>query len=74
MKKILVKGNIIVTGFIQTISYPVEAFFEAGGGDVVYNESDFDLVITGDLKIESMYVRDSDIKVFATGSIIVYNV
>ena len=72
--KILVKGNITVTGFIQTISYPIGDFFEAGGGDVVYNDSDFDLVITGDLKIEGMYVRDSDIRVFATGSIIVYNV
>lgn len=75
MKKILVRGNITVTGYIQTISYPVEAFFEAAGGeDVVYNDSDFDLVIKGDLKIENICIMSNDIKVYATGLIIVCGV
>ena len=68
--KILVKGNIMAKSAVMSMQYPLEKYYQAAGDkNVAVNDSDFDLVIVGDLNIESICVMSSDVVVCATGCI-----
>ena len=71
MKKILVKGNIVASKHVTSYSYPLEGYYEAHCEDT--ETLHYDMVIEGDLNIKGISVVSDDMKVFATGEIMVIN-
>ena len=68
--KILIKGNLIVTKGIITLRPHIEETYHALGGNQEVNESDYDMIINGDVYTHTMIVKSDEIKVTVTGYII----
>ena len=68
--KILIKGNLIVDKCIITLRPYIGETYHALDGNQEVNESDYDMIINGDVNIHSMIVRSDEIKITITGYII----
>ena len=68
--KILVRGNIKALGDIIYMSQPLEGYFCTNCGE--QNDMDFDVVIKGDLEVESIFLNQLVEKIYCTGDVICY--
>lgn len=70
--KILIKGNLTVDGYIATLTSFVEETFQAIGEKGNIDESEYDVIIEGDMSIHSFIVWSKDISVTVIGYICVF--
>ena len=68
--KILIKGNLTVDGYITTTMPYIEQTYHAIGNQYEVNESEYDIIIDGDINIHSIRVYSEKIKITITGYII----
>lgn len=65
--KILVKGNIIGLGSVSFMQLPAESYFCFV--DKEQNESDYDIVIRGDIEVDSIFFNDLVEPIYCTGAV-----
>lgn len=65
--KILVKGNIIGLGSVIFMQLPMENYFCFV--DKEQNESDYDIVIRGDIEVDSIFFNDFVEPIYCTGAV-----
>lgn len=70
--KMLIKGNLTVDGHIVTLAPFVEETFQALGEKGNIDESEYDVIIEGDMNIHNFKVWSKDISVTVTGYIYVF--
>lgn len=66
--KILVKGNIIGLGDISFMQLPMEGYFCFI--DKNQKETDYDIVIRGDIEVDSIFFNDFVEPIYCTGRLI----
>lgn len=59
--KVLVKGKVIASGFISAMNGDSLRIYEG------QPETEFDLVVDGDIDIRSLFINNKDVYVFAYG-------
>ncbi len=68
--KVLVKGNIIGLGYICTMRVPMDNYFVFVKGEP--KESDYDIVIRGDIEVDSISFGNLVEPIYCTGVVIIY--
>lgn len=68
--KILVKGNIIGLGYICTMQTPIDDYFVFVKDEP--KESDYDIIIRGDIEVDSIFFGNFVEPIYCTGAVITY--